>query len=92
MLTMGASASCLSLADISADISAVDEDGHNLLHHACLTGNWYWVELAHLINCPLPSGGIKSLVQALRKSKLGQTATVSRVNMCCSVTQVGFAA
>jgi hypothetical protein len=78
MLMVHASAAHHYFTDAGADTSAADKSGYNLLHHACLAGDWDWVEWALRTGCPMPQGGTKSLVQALRRGKLGDTAVTVR--------------
>jgi hypothetical protein len=58
----------IAAADAGADTSYSDGAGRNLLQHACMTGDWDWVAWALQAGCPLPPGGIKSLVDALQQT------------------------
>jgi hypothetical protein len=79
ILGMLTHAACHPRADAGADTSAVDDDGWNLLEHACATGDWDRLAWALRTGCPLPPGGVKRLVNVLHESELRRSTTVRRV-------------
>jgi hypothetical protein len=58
-------------ADTGADTGAVDLSGRDLMHHACLMGDFDWVQWALQAGCEVPPKGVKDVVRALQTTKLG---------------------